>query len=198
MDFKELLFTSDKLRWTGTVAVSRRIFRQHYSRGAISAQAYLIGPTSTTDKPTKGEDVSTSDTELTPAQPGTAPERSAYLVLHTSTPSLMWPSHFTIHSPLLKTLLKRVKPFKGMVNISHRIELSTDSFALPTFGEPSDEAYPATLYRTRGRPPINFASLSSSTVDSLHLDQYFSENSSTEELSSAASVKAIEPTGAIL
>lgn len=115
--------------------------------------------------------------ELAPARPGTAPELSTYLVLHTSTPSTQWPSHPPMMSPLMKALLMHMKPYKGIVNIS-RDRSTIFSHAFPPPNPSTLEAYPATLYRSGNRagirpPPIPISSLSLENIGVL--DQYLRE-----------------------
>lgn len=117
----------------------------------------------------------TADMELDPARPGTAPDRATYLVLHTSTPPPLWPSHPPMFSPLIKALMLQLKPFRGMVNISHDPNLPAElpSLAFPSPTPGTKEAYPATLYLMRGQAPIRIKSLSLDAIESL--DHYLRE-----------------------
>jgi len=101
---------------------------------------------------------------LDPARPGTMPERSVYLVLHTSTPSASWPAVHSKASPLVNNLSLNLKPFHGMVNVSHDplLHLHSDTFAFPSAAE-----YPATLYRSGGLQPLFVPRLALETIDSV-------------------------------
>ncbi len=58
-------------------------------------------------------------TTIVPAQPGTLPYHQALLVLHTASPSSVWPSHPLLHSLVVRDLSIKLKPHRVGVNISH-------------------------------------------------------------------------------
>lgn len=160
-------------------------FRSWSHRGPSLQSGHIIrdyssgAPTPTNSSGGSTKDPVTVDCaeELAPARPGTAPEQSTYLVLHTSTPSTQWPSHPPMMSPLMKALLMHMKPYKGMVNIS-RDRSTIFSHAFPPPNPSTLEAYPATLYLSGNRagarpPPISIPSLSLDNTGVL--DQYLRE-----------------------
>ena len=142
------------------VDISNRLLqctRQHIARLCSIRSTKNDGSRATLDSP----------------RPGTMPERSVYLVLHTSTPSASWPAVHSKVSPLVKSLLLRLKPFHGAVNISHDPGLlmrsGTSNYLFPSAAEPAvgEEVYPATLYRSGGLPPLFIPRLSWASFDSI-------------------------------
>jgi hypothetical protein len=161
------IFTHLRFHKAELVVSSPLLSRRARPSGILRAQL-IARPYSSTPGASKKDD---SNTFLDPAHPGTAPERSAYLVLHTSTPSASWPAVHSKASPLVKSLLLRLKPFHGIVNISHDPRLRSPSdeynYAFPSATEAVNEAYPATLYRSGGLSPVFVPRLSSENIDSL-------------------------------
>jgi hypothetical protein len=139
-----------------SVVCTSQLLRRAYLRSQHTTSASRIP--SAVQKPQNDG----SGASLDPARPGTMPERSVYLVLHTSTPSASWPAVHSKASPLVNNLLLNLKPFHGAVNASYDPHLHSNTFAFPSAAE-----YPATLYRSGGLRPLFVPRLSLETMDSV-------------------------------
>lgn len=109
------IYTYIRPHKAGFAVADTLLLRRACRSGSLRAQ-HIATSYSTTPSGTKSDD---SKTSLDPAQPGTAPERSVYLALHTSTPSACWPAVHSKASPLVRSILFKLKPFHGTVNVSH-------------------------------------------------------------------------------